>query len=548
MSDPNTPQSSNEPIPQLSPIAPSEQTEEIKQVETKESIPSVVTNESHDESENSKKNDVSPVNKKKEKSNKNDANFLGTAPLVKTILKLTYPDFFAKVASASFSFADALYISNLAGDTPEERSLSLGAVTIAFPIEQAFQMGLALLFGNGFASTLGRYLGAKNDIMARRTLGNLYFLDILCGILYPIIIIPLLPYILQLLGASEEAGTLEIGRQYIMIYSLGSILTNFMIGNNNLIRSEGRSMYSASIMIVGFLFNIIMDPVFISVFKLGVNGAAICTLVGDFLAVILGFSYYMTGRSVVKFEWKNISPNCEIIKDGLSVGVSGFIMTASSSVVSVVFNRLMLHFSPYPPESIQTTELISALGGLTKIYSFFFLPLLALSHGILPILAYCRGAKLQKRFMDTTKVCVYSALIVACILYILGLTCAYPFAYMFSDSPLFVETFSFGLRIMVLVFPINCLFFAVLPALQASKQGLFAGLLAFFKNCLFNIVFGVILCYALNDYNGLFYAYPLSDFTNLIITIIVYYTRRKYFVPQEKIYSNIPTVVTIQKE
>ncbi|KAK8798678.1 hypothetical protein WA158_007762 [Blastocystis sp. Blastoise] len=467
-----------------------------------------------------------------QKSNKGleRAKFLGSAPLVSTVWKLTYPDFIAKIVTASFSFADTIYISNLAGDTAEERSLALGSVTISLPIEQALQMGLALLFGSGFSSTLGRFLGAHNKNSAEQTLGNLYFLDILCGILYPLIIIPLLPYILQLLGASEEAGTLEIGRQYIMIYSLGSILTNFMIGNNNLIRAEGQSLYSASTMIVGGVFNILLDPVFIAVLSLGVNGAAICTLVGNLISVLLGFAYYASSKSVVKFHWNNLSPNCSIIKDGLSVGVSGFIMTASTSIVSIVFNRLMIHFSPYSPDSIQTTELVSVLGALSKIYYFFFMPLLSLSHGILPILAFCKGANIQQRFMNSLKVCLISAFIVSLILLIIGESCAELLAKLFSSSQTFIDTFSYSLRFMIMLSPLSSVFFSVLPALQATKQGLFAGILAFCKNCFFLILYGILFCYCRGDYWGIFYAYPVSDITNCIISIIVYFVKRNTFV------------------
>ncbi|KAK8803457.1 hypothetical protein WA158_001151 [Blastocystis sp. Blastoise] len=459
--------------------------------------------------------------------------FLGDAPVYSTVLKLTYPDLISKLVNASYSFIDSIYIGQLAGATQEERTLALGSVSYAAPIETAFQMGLAMLYGSGLATVLGRYLGSKNIKMAERTLGNLYFLAILSGIIYPLVIIPLAPYILKLLGATDEAGTMQIAYPYATIIAIGSLFNNISTGHSNLMRAEGQAMYSCMVRVTGALFNIIMDPVFIKVFNLGVNGAAYCSVVGNIITNIAGFCYYFSSKSVLKPQWKNIKPKPVIIKKGLSVGMAGCLMTACTAIVSIVFNRLMIAYSPYPQDSLETTELVSVVGSLTKVALLSFLPVYAVSCGSLPILSYCKGAKLYSRFKEVLKVCLIYSLSLGIILCILFASSSPYMGKLFSSSESFNEVFKVGVLFMAFSIPFNCVFFTVLPALQASGEGILGGLLALLKNCILYIFYAWLICYIRGDYWGILYSYLYGDITTCVLSIIIYFWKKPSFY-QEK--------------
>ena len=165
-----------------------------------EKKPSDVPNATPSNNEPNPEDDIEKNDKKTNpKTNLDRSKFLGEGPLLSTIWTLTYPDLIGKVISASYTFADAVYIGNLAGETQEEKALALGSVSFAMPIEQAFQNGLALLYATGLSTALSKYLGQNNSKMAEVALGNMYFLDIAGGILYPMIILPFINYILMAL-------------------------------------------------------------------------------------------------------------------------------------------------------------------------------------------------------------------------------------------------------------------------------------------------------------------------------------------------------------
>ena len=500
-----------------------------------EKKPSDVPNATPSNNEPNPEDDIEKNDKKTNpKTNLDRSKFLGEGPLLSTIWTLTYPDLIGKVISASYTFADAVYIGNLAGETQEEKALALGSVSFAMPIEQAFQNGLALLYATGLSTALSKYLGQSNSKMAEVALGNMYFLDIAGGILYPMIILPFINYILMALGASEEAGTLSIAYTYIIIITLGAMFSNFSFGNNNMIRAEGQAIWSAMIKVVGGAFNILMDPVFISVFGLGVNGAALCTVVSNMLVSILGILYYVCKKSVVALTCAGMKPNWPVIKNGLNIGLSGCLLTVSSSIVTLVFNSLVVKFSPHDPASIETTELVSVVGALSKVTYLVFLPMLAISHGVLPILSYCKGAKKYDRFKECLKVCFYCSVYLGAGLALLSYFLAPYIGRMFSTSPTFIDTFTIALRYQTSALPFAAFFFMALPALQASGAGMLASFLAILRNCLFLIIVAIVFDYARNDYWGFTIAYPVAEFFSSIICVLILYFDRKKIMGQNE--------------
>ena len=457
------------------------------------------------------------------------AKLLGEDNLYKTMWQLTYPDLIGKLVGACYTLADAVFISNMAGDTVAERSISLASISFTMPLEQAFIAGVALMGTVGFSSSYSRYLGENNLVLARASLGNVYLTCICLGILIPLILIPLLKPILRLIGASDEAGTLAPASQYFTILLLFDIVSNFQFAGNNMTRAEGASVYSATMMIIGAVINVILDPIFIKYVGLGLSGAATATIFGQTVVSAIGLYYFLGGRSVVTFNKACWKPNWTIMKFAFNVGIASFISSISGAIVSVISNRLILAFSPYGPTAVETTEIVSVSGALAKFSFFVFLPMLSMSHGVLPILSFCKGAKLYGRFVDAIKACIIVSLVLGIVLCILGYVLSPYVALMFSTSPTFVQTFTTAMRYMTSSIPFMAIFTAIMPALQATGHGTAAAITMLCRQCLGLLAAEVAICYWDNSFWGCFMGYPVADAVTLLVSIFFYFYYFKEF-------------------
>ncbi|KAK8803327.1 hypothetical protein WA158_001021 [Blastocystis sp. Blastoise] len=531
----NKPQIDNQVSIKLESSVPADGTATVSPNEIKEKSPGEVTLNAEEKAE------VERLKK---------AKFLGEAPLYSTMWQLIYPDLCGKLVSACYTLCDAMFIGNMAGDTAAERAVSLAAVSFAMPFEQAFIAGFALFGSIGFGSLYSRFLGEANTKMARRTLGNCYLLAVVIGIFCPLVLLPLAKYLIQFFGASDEAGTLQPATNYLSVLLCFDIFQNGMFVGNNMTRAEGASKYSALMMIIGAVINCCLDPLFISTFRLSLTGAALASVCGNFVVSIVGIYYFLSGRSVVTFDKACWKPSKKVLGVSLNIGSSALISSFCGAIVSIISNRLILYFAPGDPNSVETTEVIAVSGALAKFSFFVFLPMLSMSHGILPIVSFCRGSKNYKRFNQAVKACFYVSVLMGLLLCILGYILAPYVALCFSSSPSFVSTFTFAMRHMTSAIPVNSVITAVMPALQACGHGGAATLLMFGRQCLFILVAEVIICFSQKTFWGCFMAYPIADLFTAFLSLLLYLYYYKDFhgiAQVKKASSKDETIVHVEK-
>lgn len=259
------------------------------------------------------------------------ADFLGNGPLIPTIWKMTYPDFIAKIASSLYSIIDSVFIGQYAGSTVEEKKNSLAGVSLASPIEMCIIVALSLIFAQGGGPLYGRYLGKKDIKTSRRIVGNTFTMDILLGIIAAIVLPLLARPLLTLLGASDEAQTMEPALKYIKPLMYGDILYNFCYATNNLMRGEGAALYSCFIMTISACTNIVFDILFLKFFGLGTSGAALATCIGYTVASSFGLWLFLSKRAAVVLKWSDMKPDWKLIGEIVNTGLSGMVIGLSKA-------------------------------------------------------------------------------------------------------------------------------------------------------------------------------------------------------------------------
>ena len=455
------------------------------------------------------------------------AEFLGNGPLLSTIWKMTYPDFIAKMFSALYNIIDSMFIGQYAGTTTEEKKNALAGVSLASPIEMCVIVGLSLIFAQGGGPLYGRYLGKKDMKGAKRIVGNTFTMDILLGIVMALVLPFLARPLLLLLGASDAAGTMTPALEYIRPLMYGDILYNFCYATNNLMRGEGSAINSCLLMVLSAVTNIIFDAILIRFVGLGTTGAAVSTCIAYFLASIYGLSFFVMKRSAVTVELSDMKPDWKMILEMVNTGLSGMVIGLSNGILSIVQNQLVIRFSPYARDSPETTAAIAAAGALARMQYFCFIPINSIAHGVVALLAYCRGAKLGKRFVSAMKVCFVGQFIVCAVLTLLCEVFAPQLALMFNSDPEFVSIFSKALRYMAMFLCLSPFSCSLYPGLQAVGRGFGSAIVLMGRSCLFIILTQFIMCLILKDYWGVFKAYPIADILSALFATIYFFCVRK---------------------
>ena len=455
------------------------------------------------------------------------AEFLGNGPLVKTLWSLTYPDFIAKIIQALYTLIDSIFIGQFSGDTTEETKNNLAGVSFASPIEMCIMVGLSLIFAQGGGPLYGRYLGKRDEVTSRRIIGNVFTMDIILGIIMAIVLPLCAEWLLTLLGASYEAGTMQPALKYILPIMRADILYNFCYGTNNLMRGEGAAMYSCTLMIISSITNMCCDYIFLKVLHIGVDGAAYATVCAYTLASSFGLWYFISKRGAVVISWKDMIPDWKLICQIMNTGLSGMVIGLSNGILTIAANQLVLAYTPYPKDDPLTVSAIATAGSLSKMQYFIFIPINSIAHGCVAMLSYCRGAKLHDRFIKTMRVCFIGQFIVCIVLTLFCIVFAEQIATLFNSDKEFIRLFSEGLRYMsvgLFMAPCAC---SLYPSVQAIGKGALSAFVLLGRSCLFIIICQLVFCMASGDYMGVFRAYPIAEAISAVFSIIVFFCLRK---------------------
>lgn len=439
------------------------------------------------------------------------ANMLGNEKMSKLLLKLSLPATIGMVVNALYNIIDTIFIGRSVG------KLGLAGLTISFPI-QMIMMAFALMIGIGAASAVSRSLGAKDIERADYVAGNAVLSISIISVLIVVFGYIFMKPLLIMFGATENILPYSI--EYMKIIFIGSLYFPLVMTANNLVRAEGNAKVSMISMVIGTGLNIILDPIFIFGFDMGISGAALATIISQFVSLVFLVRYFYSGKSSIKIKLHHLKPKFDIIKEIFTVGFPSFARNIAGSIVAIIINTSIKGYSP--TINIADTY-IAILGVVNRVIMFLFMPLFGVIQGMQPIAGFNYGAKKFDRVKEVVRLSIIVSTLLATFGFLLGEIFPTQLMRLFDDTD--TELISKGatvLRIVISMVPIigvQIVGGALFQALGKAKQSLVLSLL---RQVILFIPLVLILPQVIPDpLIGIWFAYPVADFISTIITYII---------------------------
>lgn len=345
--------------------------------------------------------------------------YLGTEPLGKLLFKLAVPSVVAQIINMLYNIVDRIYIGHMA----EGGSLALTGLGVCMPIIMVVS-AFAALVSMGGAPRASIAMGRGDNSAAEYILGNCFVLQIIISAILTSVLLIWDRDLLLAFGASPD--TIEFAVGYMDIYATGTIFVQLTLGMNAFITAQGFSKTSMYTVLIGAVSNIILDPVFIFGFGMGVQGAALATVISQCISCVWVLFFLSSEKTILKLKKENMHLKAKVILPCLALGLAAFIMQSSESIISVSFNTSLLKYGG--------DIAVGAMTILSSINMFAMLPLQGLGQGAQPIVSYNYGAKDAKRVRGAFRLLLKSSLIYATALWLIIMLLPQVFTSLFTTN------------------------------------------------------------------------------------------------------------------
>lgn len=434
--------------------------------------------------------------------------FLGTERIGKLLFKLALPSVVAQLVNLLYNMVDRVYI----GHMENVGSLALTGVGVCMPVILLVS-AFAALVGMGGAPQVSIYMGKKDYKTAEKIMGNCFVFLIFISIVLTGFLYIFGEDLLLIFGASEN--TIGYAIDYMNIYIIGTIFVQMALGMNMFITCQGFTKISMLSVVIGAVLNIILDPILIFNFNMGVKGAALATIISQAVSAVWVVSFLAGKKSGIRLKKENFKVDFRILLPCLALGVSPFIMQATESVINICFNSSLLKYGG--------DVAVGAMTVLSTVMQFSMLPLQGLTQGAQPITSYNYGAGNPDRVKQSFKLLLISCFVYSMLLWSLVMIMPEKFVLMFNSDPELVSYGSWAMRIYFAVlgiFGIQIACQQTFIAIGNAKTSLF---LAVFRK----IILLIPLIYILPNFfadkaMAVYLAEPVADIIAVITTSILF--------------------------
>lgn len=439
----------------------------------------------------------------------NRQNVIGEEKISKLLMQFSIPAIIGMMVNTLYNIIDRMYIGNI----PEVGSLALTGVGITLPI-MTIILAFGMLVGMGTSARISLKLGQHKKDEAEHHLGNAFILILILSALITVIGLVFMRPILTLFGAS--ADTEIYASQYMQIIFIGTIFNMLSFGLNHSIRSDGNPKIAMFSMLIGAGINIILDPIFIFMFGLGVRGAAIATVISQIASTIWILYYFTKGKSNIKITRHSMRLQKTIVLSIFSIGMSPFVMQLANSMVQVLANNALKMYGG--------DLAIGAMTIVNSVSMIFMMPLFGLNQGSQPIVGFNYGAKKYHRVKEAVKYAVVVGTIIVTVGWLVIQLAPDMLIRIFNKDPKLAEMARSGLKIFLFMLPV--LGFQVISsnfylAIGKAKTSMFLSLL---RQVLLLIPCLIILP-RIGDLGltGVWLAGPVADGLASIITGVIFF-------------------------
>ena len=442
-------------------------------------------------------------------------NKMGTMPVGKLLINMATPMIIAMLVQALYNVVDSYFVSRISEDEAIKES-AIAAMSLSFAIQNIL-IGFATGIGVGVNALLSKSLGEGNQDRANRTAGNGVVLMFICTVIFIFVGFFGSESYFKLMSDSQQ--TVEFGTKYIKICCALSLGIFIEVLGERLLQASGRTIYTLVTQGTGAVVNIILDPMLIFGIgpfpEMGIAGAAMATVIGQWIAAILAIFFNLKYNPDIQFSWGTLKPKKEIIIPTLTVGIPTVIMTSIGSVMNMGINGILKGFTEFGEVPV------NVFGIYFKLQSFFFMPLFGMNNATISIVAYNYGARKPERIIKVLKIVSIGALSFMLIGVAVFQLIPEVLLGIFDQSTPFLTMGSRALRTISLCFP----FAAVCIALGASFQALGNGIYSTIVSMCRQLVVLLPAAYLLSlsgDVNAVWWAFPIAEVMSLLATTVLF--------------------------
>jgi len=440
-------------------------------------------------------------------ANKNvtEENKLGTLSIERLLRTYSIPAIVGTMVSSLYNIIDRIYIGFGVG------SMAISGLALTFPFMNLLS-AFSMLVGAGAASRISIRLGEGDKERAEKILGNAFTLTVIISAVIITFSMIYMNPILMLFGGSEN--TLKYARDFMTIIIPGTMLSALLFGFNNIMRASGYPKKAMITMIISAIINIALAPIFIFVFKMGIAGAAIATIIAFSVGMIWVILHFVNKKTNIRFHRKNFKLDKEIVKSILNIGMSPFTIQIAASITVILINRALLKHGG--------DLAIGALGIQNAVVTLFIMFIIGLNQGVQPIVGYNYGARNYDRMFHAVRLTAIIATIVATIGFVMGVFFPHVLVKMFTNDQQLVEMSAHALKISVIMFPLVGSQVVLTNFFQFIGRAKISMLLSLIRQILFLIPCLLILP-NIFGLDGVWGSMPVSDFLSVIVTAITFF-------------------------
>jgi putative MATE family efflux protein len=432
---------------------------------------------------------------------RNNAASMGEDSITKLLLRFSLPATTGMLVMATYNIVDTIFVGMLGSE-------AIAALSIAFP----FQMLLGALgigTGVGAASLIARSLGAGQKNVATKAVGQVISLSVFYGLVIGLVGFYFLDPLLVIFGATPDI--IDLTGEYMIVITSGSVMFFLIMGLNNVVRGEGNPKLSMYVMIISAVTNIILDPIFIFLLGMGVQGAAVATVLAKIIGVAIMLHYFLTGRGEIQITWSCLVPSLVSIRKIYVIGFPAMILQISTNLSLVIANNILAAYGHLA---------IAALGLIFRLFMFALMPVIGISQGLLPIIGFNFGAGKMQRIREALVKGVALSTGVVVFFGVLYFTWPALFLSIFSREPELIALGSRALRIMVIMFPVIGAQVVFSTYFQAVGKGIPSLLLSILRE----VILFIPLIFFFSSFlglDGVWISRPVSDLLAFLVTFFL---------------------------
>ena len=424
---------------------------------------------------------------------------LGTESIRKLLMQYAGPAIIAMTASSLYNMVDSIFIGQGVGP------LAISGLAITFPVMN-LSAAFGAMVGVGASTLLSVKLGQKDYTTAQNILGNVITLNTIIGVIFGALMLAFIDPILYFFGASD--ATIGYARDYMLIILLGNVITHMYLGLNAMLRSAGHPQKAMYATIGTVIINTLLDPLFIYTFDMGIQGAAVATVLAQTLALCWQLKLFSNKNEMIHLRQGTFALKKKIVSNSLAIGMAPFLMNLCACFVVILINKgLQTHGGDLA---------IGAYGIANRVVFFFVMIVMGINQGMQPIAGYNYGARQFDRVNKVLRLTIYAATAVTTLAFLSGEFIPELLARAFTTDNELIRQAANGMRYLVAIFPIVGFQMVTVNFFQSIGKAKISIFLSLTRQLIFLIPCLFILPNFLGQ-QGVWISMPLSDLLSSLV-------------------------------